>query len=203
MNRPYSFAILSGGQNKRFGGYSKALAEVQGIPLYVNILQASSARQNMIITNNNYERAEFLKSGLLEVYSDIIPAKGPLSGIHSALIHAREDIIVIIPSDLPLMNGHTVNSMLQYFNPESDALVPRTQLHTHPVSAVYSIRALKRLEKYLQENKKASVHKFLDVINTQYMDIRPGSSMEQSFYNMNTKEDYFKLLKAIKNENNK
>lgn len=202
MNRPYSFAILSGGQNKRFGGYSKALTDIQGVPLYMNILQASSAKQNMIITNNKYERAEFLKSGLLEVYSDLIPAKGPLSGLHSALMHATEEVIAIMPSDLPLMDQQTLMYMLQNFKTETDALVPQCMSQTHPVSAVYSKRALKKLEIYLEANKKISVHKFLDCIQTQYLTIPQGSGLEHSFYNMNTEADYLKILKIIKDENN-
>jgi molybdopterin-guanine dinucleotide biosynthesis protein A len=202
MNRPYSYAILAGGQNKRFGGNSKALADIYGIPVFERILKASSAKQNMIITNSNCDKDEFLQSGLLEVYPDLIPGKGPLSGLHSALKHAREEIIVMMPSDLPLMKQETVMYMLQNIKADADALVPRCNSHTHPVSAIYRRNILKKLEDYLRKTKDFSIYKFLRSIQTQYLDIPQSSSLELSFYNMNTEADYLKILKVINNENN-
>lgn len=201
MDRHIQLAILSGGQNTRFNGYSKALVNFNGIPVYQRIMNAAGVQKAIVIANSEKEKAQFIRNPGITIFSDIIQKKGPLSGVHAALEYAKADYILLMPSDLPLMNDKTINFLKQYVDPFYDAIIPVSQGIIHPLSAIYAKRIKTKLETFLYNSSKTSVKIFLDQISTLYLDMPTDDIYQQAFLNMNTFEDFHSFQKIANNEN--
>jgi molybdopterin-guanine dinucleotide biosynthesis protein A len=84
--RPFG-AILAGGESSRYGS-PKALATVGGERIIERVLAALQAlTPDIILSANEPELFEYLA---LPTYPDERPDLGPLGGIHTALLRARE-----------------------------------------------------------------------------------------------------------------
>ena len=201
MDRQLELAILSGGQNYRFGGYSKAFTKIKGEPIYQRIMNAAGMEKALIIANSAEDKEHFSRAPNLKVFSDIIKGKGPLSGVHAAITQTTSNYILLMPSDLPLMNKKTINFLKNNFNPSYDAIIPVSEeTIIHPISAIYAKRIKPVLEKFLHNSEKTSVHNFLSYINPLYINMPGDNIFQQAFMNMNTPEDYQTLLKILNNE---
>ncbi|MFW6019005.1 MAG: molybdenum cofactor guanylyltransferase [Bacteroidales bacterium] len=201
MDRHLQLVILSGGQNRRFNGQSKAFIKFQGLPLYQRIMKAAGVKKAMVIANSKKDQACFIHDPKITFFTDIIKGKGPLSGVHAALKHAKSDFILLMPSDLPLMNTKTILFLIQHIDPEYDAIIPVSKGIMHPLSAIYAKRINTKLESFLYNTSKTSVKKFLRQISPLYLNMPEEDVYQQAFRNMNTPEDYHSLLKSVDNEN--
>ena len=201
MDRHLQLVILSGGQNTRFNGLSKARINVKGLPVYKRIMNAAEVKQAIVIANSANDQAYFEQDNNITVFSDIIKGKGPLSGLHTALKKAKSDFILLMPSDLPLMNAKTINFLMQHNISGYDAIIPVCDGIIHPLSAIYSKRVITKLETFLYSVSKFSVKNFLSQISPLYIDIPNVELYQQAFQNMNTPEDFRNLLKFVDDEN--
>jgi molybdenum cofactor guanylyltransferase len=82
----YSGAVLAGGASKRFGE-DKALFPYRGKPLLQWVLESlQGAQERFVVANRPYEGFG------VPVYPDLLPGADSLSGLHSALSHARHPL---------------------------------------------------------------------------------------------------------------
>ncbi|MFO8086324.1 MAG: molybdenum cofactor guanylyltransferase [Bacteroidales bacterium] len=202
MQKAYTLAILSGGKNQRFKGVSKALTTVGNQKVFQRIIAASDAKEVIIIANDPSEIDLFKKRYHLNVFSDNFISKGPLSGIHSALYHATYPQVLIMPSDLPLMNKPTVEYLYHHLNEQQDALIPVNNKHLHTVSAFYHKRTLPKAEKYLMDHEKCPLQEFIKTLQTHYLNIPDIPLYQQAFINMNTPQDYEYIMNILDTEPN-
>ncbi len=94
----FSAAILAGGQAKRFGG-DKAYYRYKGKPLLAWVLESlAGAGERFIVANKPYPEFK------VPIYADIIPGGDSLSGLHTALVHARYDWLALSACDLPCLS---------------------------------------------------------------------------------------------------
>ncbi|HGY10544.1 MAG TPA: molybdenum cofactor guanylyltransferase [Oceanithermus profundus] len=114
----FSGAVLAGGRSERFG-QDKARFVWRGRPLAEHVL-ASLARagERFLVANRPYP--EFG----VPVHADVIPGGDSLSGLHSALVHARFDWVAVAACDLP------------YLSPEYWAFMSRAAGRTHARAVV-------------------------------------------------------------------
>lgn len=95
--------MLAGGQSSRMG-QDKALLQWQDRSLYqhmATIAEQSGAHRIWIsrFADNTPESHTWLR--------DIIPGRGPISGIHAALHATHAKALIIVPVDMPLLRpGH-------------------------------------------------------------------------------------------------
>ena len=83
----FSLAIIAGGQSRRMGR-DKAFVELGGKPLIEHVIQRSAdlgQAETIIITN---KPAQYAHLGL-PMYRDVLPDKGSLGGIYTALVKAK------------------------------------------------------------------------------------------------------------------
>lgn len=200
MDRPYTTAILAGGNNTRFDGKNKALICFDGQPVFERIFSAAKSEQNIIISNHpNAEKLYSSSKFSPTIYNDIHKNKGPLAGIHAALHYAEYDPVLIMPCDLPLMNTKTVELLFKYFQPSFDAIIPCINGHTHPVSALYRKKVKETAENMLSDNNPFSIHALLDNLHILYL-VMPEWA-EHAFLNMNSLKEYHLINKILGNEN--
>lgn len=188
--------ILAGGNSSRFGE-NKAFVEVAGRPLVENTVNMLKyIFSEVIIVANKVEDYEYLG---LKIVKDIIPGKGPLSGIHAGLVNSSADNNFIVACDMPFLNRDLIQFMKQKVS-RSDVLIPRTGEGIEPLHAFYSKRCIKPIEQRLQSNNYKIIDFFAEV-ETEYVeekDILTFDPMVRSFKNLNTQLDYegIKILTA-------
>lgn len=94
----FSAAVLAGGQSRRFGE-DKARFVYQGRPLMAWVLESfAEAAERFIVANRPYP--EFG----LPVHADVKPGGDAMSGVHTALYHARWEWVAVAACDLPFLS---------------------------------------------------------------------------------------------------
>src|SRR5262249_57605349 len=81
----------------------------------------------------------------LDVVKDIIPNRGPLVGILSALLTAENEHVFVIACDMPLVDKNLIRRMAMQA-PSADVLVASHHDGLEPLLGVYSKRCIEPLE---------------------------------------------------------
>jgi molybdenum cofactor guanylyltransferase len=81
----------------------------------------------------------------VDVVKDIIPNRGPLVGILSALLVSQYDHVFIIACDMPLVDNKLMRSMAQQRH-DTDVLVLAHEEGIEPLLGIYSKRCIQPLE---------------------------------------------------------
>jgi molybdenum cofactor guanylyltransferase len=181
MIMKFSGAVLAGGKSIRFGS-DKARFVYQGKPMMQWVLDSlEDADERFIIANKPYD--EFAPG----VYPDLLPYPTPLSGIHSALVHAQHDWVAVAACDMPfLTRGYW--SLLQEHCTNTRAVVVRSEGRLEPLAAFYHKELQHDIEAQLQQDQKA-VHLFLQSVEAKVLDSASLNVPRHTFDNFNRLED--------------
>ncbi len=96
-----SLVIQAGGQSRRMG-QDKALLPFLGQPLIQRgITRLSHLADEVLVTTNHPENYSFVG---LPLYPDIIPDRGALSGLYTALHAAHYDTVMVVACDMPFVS---------------------------------------------------------------------------------------------------
>lgn len=183
-----SVAILAGGKSVRFG-YPKLLANFRGKPLIQHCIENA-----MSISNNVFivaAKNSPLYVNQVNMFKDLIPERGPLGGIYTALNHAQTPLVAIMPCDMPLLCPKIYHNLYHsIINPRPIAAVFQQQIQ--PLVSIWSKQLLKELSYFLNDNQ-THVHKVLRKLNFQKYHLATES---MAFLNINTRKDYQMLLRS-------
>jgi len=190
----FTASIISGGGSTRMDGINKSLLRIDRTPIItrtVNILREIS--DNIVIATNKPDDYLSMFSGI-EFTEDIIPDKGPLSGIHAALKCAKHSDVFICASDMPFIKSELIISMHKRFTAgRCTILIPSYNQFIEPLYGFYSRRILPKLEEYLLLESNPAVHTFIETVQTSFYKV--GKNELNTFTNINTLEDYLRLQK--------
>lgn len=106
--------ILAGGKSRRMG-QDKSTMLFKGQSLLQNMVSTLSQTQvSRVVINSNSSIGEQTDQTLIKYtyIEDIIPDKGPLSGIHSALVNFPDANLLVVPVDIPLMTSSSLNTLI-------------------------------------------------------------------------------------------
>lgn len=187
--------ILSGGENKRFGGLTKAKLLIRGEPIIGRIITVIKGLfpEIIIVTNKPEEFSEFNEFSLVP---DLIKNSGPLAGIHAALTSTTSDAVFVFACDNPFPDKKIIVSMINEFNINNhDVLVPRLGSFIEPLHAVYRRTLTNDIKTFLLDKKGRAVRDFLDEVNTGYFRLSDTFRNRQAFTNINTMLDLNHLRK--------
>ena len=99
-----SLAIIAGGQSRRMGR-DKAFVDLGGKPLIEHVIERSAdlgQAETILITN---KPAQYAHLGL-PMFRDILPDKGSLGGIYTALVRTRVVLMCwSLACDMPFVNS--------------------------------------------------------------------------------------------------
>ncbi len=184
--------ILSGGMSSRMAE-NKAFTTVGGRRIIDIILdKMKDCFREILIVSNEPDLYEGLGT---KVVTDLIPGKGPLSGLHSGLVHARFPAILAVACDMPFIDVALGKWMLQML-PGYDVVAPLVNGRFQPLFAAYSKSCLAVFERCLQEEKLKISRIYEEELKVRYVNedqVSVFGSPEILFYNVNTRE---KLLRA-------
>jgi molybdopterin-guanine dinucleotide biosynthesis protein A len=142
-------AILIGGDSLRMG-QDKASLPWHGQSLVERIHQriAPLVQEVLIVVRpDRLEWARKLAPQGVRVVTDVVGARGPLAGIHAALIEANHDRVLVVACDMPHLNMSLLGALLADKN--ADVVVPRTAKGYEPLLAVYGKACLPVIERTL------------------------------------------------------
>ena len=199
-----SAVILAGGDNRRFGAL-KSFINIEGTPLIARNLALFAGLFDEVFINTNdpepYFRLDSCRVATL--IGDVLPSRGPMSGIYSALLNAKGQSIFVAACDMPFLNEEMITFIRQRHlrccreRGKYDAVVPVFNNEPQPLLGIYSRTLLNFLEDGIVNDKTAMI-RFLNSVRTCFIDesdVRKIDPSGRSFMNINTVEEYERLCK--------
>ena len=190
MSNNISGVILVGGDNKRFGGITKANVVFGGASVISRIISVlEDLFPELIIAANKPE--EFQKYNYHKIVADEYLKAGPLGGIHAALKSSSEDAIFVIAGDMPFPDIKIISEQITEFSKgKHDVIIPMVDQYIEPLHAIYSKSILPDLEKFLSGKQNRAVRDFLKKVNVGYLKISDTDRSRKAFTNINTASDF-------------
>jgi len=180
--------ILAGGESSRMGT-DKGLLNFKGTPMILHIIKLLNKLdlKTSIISSNQ----EYLKFGK-PLYTDIIPKKGPLGGLYTALEYSNAPIVLLLACDMPSINRKGIQNLLKIAEPGKIAIATDGK-QISPLFACYP----KLLKKEVQKALLGDELKMQDFITRQSHVMLDLNALENTevLQNLNTLEQ----LKAAEN----
>ena len=179
---PYTLAFLTGGRSRRFGS-DKSLLCLDGKP----VLETLKDRFGDLFAETlavSDRPGKIRIAGIREI-TDRIPDRGPLGGLHAALLEAHTPYLLLMACDLPDVNRETVQLLLnEAQDRDADCVVPHHADGFEPMCSVFHARVLPEVEALLL----SSMHRpgpleLYERIRVEYVET------ENCFFNLNTRED--------------
>lgn len=185
--------ILAGGKSSRMGS-EKGLMLLSGKPFIEHIIATASKINNSvsILSNSNL----YNHFGL-PVHTDIIKEKGPLGGIYTGLTQSEHEHNLFVSCDIPLIRFEILNYLIQQITPKNDSFVIKHHSKTEPLCGIYSKKSIPLIKELLDKNE-LSVHRALEVLNTQLIDVTEHPAYSKNIlYNINSKEELKNLEEEL------
>ena len=181
----FSAAILAGGKNSRMNGENKALLKLgNSTILEMQLKVLSEIFDDIILVGKG-----FAKNTGYRIVEDIIPDKGPLSGIHAALSYSKNDFVFVISCDMPFLSADFIKILLREASEcRYDAVVPNHKNGIEPLHAVYRKTIIKNAEEVLSQ-KDNRIRNMFNGIKIEYFDVNLHYNTEIIFFNINCPED--------------
>jgi molybdopterin-guanine dinucleotide biosynthesis protein A len=183
--------ILAGGENKRMPHIKGFLEIRDGRIIEVTVRRLREVFNRVILSTNTPEQYCYLG---LPMVGDIIPVRGPMTGILSALSLPDVSEVFVTACDMPDINGILVKYIADKWQSRYDAVIPFFNNEPQPLLGVYAKGVAQRMEEALHYGKR-SLKGFLrdsNVLYIQEADVRKIDPAGRSFVNINTMQDFQK-----------
>jgi molybdopterin-guanine dinucleotide biosynthesis protein A len=180
--------ILAGGRSQRLGGGDKCLLPLGDASILAFVIAALKHQTSVLAINSNSAPALFEDTGL-EVRADVLPGRlGPLAGIHTAMLWARErgaDSVLTVPADTPFLPRDLV-ARLAAARAAGQASIAVSGAEMHPVVGLWPSALAEQLQDYLAGGVYR-VRAWLGQISFRTVEFETGAI--DPFWNINTPDD--------------
>lgn len=185
----FTIAVNAGGKSTRMGT-DKSFVMLDGKPLIQHVIERLSglgARETFLITN----RPEAYAHLGLPMHADVLPEKGSLGGIYTALHHSTSPYTLVIACDMPFVNPALLRYMIERVDEPGgpyDVIVPRVDGYPEGLHAIYSQACLTPIRTRLDADRLKVIGFFPDV-RVRYLDEAEYAPIDPdgvSFSNINT-----------------
>jgi len=193
--------VLAGGAGSRIGG-DKPSVLVGGRPLLQRTLDAlEHVVTRAVLTVAPGQRLPDVDTRLqLVVCEDLLPARGPLTGIFTGLNCARTSEVLVVPCDAPLMRHEMLAFLLEHGG--DTPAVPEALGRLQPTFGVWSQRAASAIVGALNSDE-LSVRAILDQVHARIIPedaLRAVDPDLRSFVNVNTRDDVARIEAMLREE---
>lgn len=187
--------VLAGGLARRMKKQDKGLVDYLNKPMVSYAVDAMAKVAETVFINANRHHAEYAKFGYGVISDQTDSFDGPLAGILSALIHAKTDIVCVMPCDSPLIKAEHLQKLLTALTENNvDIAVAFDGERLHPVFLALKTTLQTSLENYLQAGNRK-----IDLWLQQHPLIKVDFSQNaEVFLNINTLDE----LQALENSRN-
>lgn len=133
-----TIVIQAGGESRRMG-QNKALVSFLGKPLIQRVFErVAPLADEIVVVTNQREGFEFLPARLV---ADVIPGKGALSGLYTAMYTATQPVVGIVATDMPFIHPGVLKAEIELLVKEAaDVVIPTSTsspVGVEPMHAVY------------------------------------------------------------------
>ncbi len=170
-------------------GQNKALMRLGEQRLIDRVVQAMQAvcHDLLLITNSPEVYADLG----IRMEPDVIPDKGSLGGIYSALHHATTPYCLVVGCDMPFLHVAVLRYLIAQ-TPDYDVVVPEIHGEYQPLHAIYHQSCTAAIRQRLEANRLKITGFFSDVrVRTVTADeLQPFDPALLAFENLNTPEEF-------------
>jgi molybdopterin-guanine dinucleotide biosynthesis protein A len=183
--------IQAGGESRRMG-QDKALLPFLGRPLIQRVIErVAPLGDEVLVTTNRPEEYAFLGVPLAP---DLLPGRGALGGLYTALSAARQPLVGVVACDMPFVSPALLAAERDLLLESGvQAVIPRHADGTEPFHAVYDRAAcLPAVEAALQAGKWR-VDAWFPAANLRFLspaEIKSLDPLGRAFWNVNTPEEF-------------
>ena len=127
--------VQAGGASSRMGE-DKALKPFLGRPLIQRVIdRLRPVADELIVTTNRPEGYSFLHTRLV---SDLIPDRGALGGLYTAIASATHALVAVVACDMPFASTKLIEGMSRLMvQQEADVVIAKSEGGYEPLHAVY------------------------------------------------------------------
>jgi len=122
--------IQASGQSARMGG-DKALKPFLGRPLIYRVIdRLAPIADEIIVTTNHPDDYAFLN---LRLVADLVPGRGALGGLYTAVASAASPLVAVIACDMPFASATLLETATRLIvQEEADVVIFKTDEGTNP-----------------------------------------------------------------------
>ena len=192
--------VLAGGKSKRFG-IDKNHVKLGNKTLLEHVLFKikDKFQETLIVANGILKIQKTLNT---KVIPDCMPDFGPLAGVLSSMKWIRKNNkqyqwIATLPSDTPFFEISIIDEYQKRIKlNESKLYFVKSNKKRHNIFGLWSIDLLETLENDLIKNNFRKVEDWANKIGVKTIDVEVKKF--DSFFNINTKEDFEEAKKIFK-----
>ena len=197
LSAAISAAILAGGRARRYGGRDKGALVVDGRSIrerQIGELGAIAGDILIVGLSGQIRQGAAPDRPPVRVVADRVPGCGPLGGLHTALIEAAFETLVVVACDMPYLSGALLQH-LAALTKEADIVVPRTEHGYHPLCAAYTRACLEPAARRLADGRLKMTDLFEDVRvrSVGAEELQAFGDVRRLLANVNSPEDHREL----------
>ncbi len=187
-----SAAILAGGHARRLGGRDKSRLVIEGRPIIVRQMEVLQRVAHEIFIVG--PRADLYADIGLPVFADLLPGRGALGGLYTALEVARSGTVVTVACDLPFLDAGLLD-LLAHRAAGHDGAWVATARGAEPLVACYQRSARTAVLERLRAGalKAADLGTALDLAVVSESEVAQFGPVERLLANVNTPEDFTRI----------
>lgn len=187
-----SAAILAGGQARRFGGRDKSRLVIEGRSIIVRQMEVLQRVAHDIFIVG--PRADLYADLGLPVYADLLPGRGALGGLYTALEVARNEAVLTVACDLPFLDAGLLARLAERAAGRDGAWIV-TGRGTEPLVACYRRGGRTRVLDRLRSGalKAADLGTSLEMAAVGADEAAEFGPIDRLLANVNTPEDFARI----------
>ena len=199
-----TIVIQAGGESRRMG-QDKALLPFLGVPLISRIVdRVGPLGDETLVTTNHPEKYTFLG---LPLFPDLLPGRGALGGLYTALTVAKQPLVAVVACDMPFVSPNLLGAELDLLVATGlDAVIPSSDEGTEPFHAVYRRETcLPAIQSAIQA-ERWRVNSWFPDVRLRLLEpeeIRPYDPLGIAFRNVNSPEEFRQAEQVAREESNK
>lgn len=186
-----TIVLQAGGKSSRMGK-DKALVPFLGVPLIKRLRDRFlDVGDELVVISNDFSGYQDLN---VPLYKDLIPDRGALGGLYTALSVAKNPLVGLIAADLPFASPELLANLFNKLRSSgADGIIPNSGNDLEPLHAVYRREtALPLVKKALGQDlwRMNAWFDQADILILSPEETRNLSSSKYTFMNLNTPEDF-------------
>lgn len=202
----FSLVIQAGGQSTRMGE-DKALKTFLGRPLIQHVIERlAPLADEILVTTNRPENYAFLGHRLVP---DLVPGRGSLGGLYTAVASATSPIVAVVACDMPFASARLLETATRIMvKEEADVVIAREMSEDakgsrgyEPFHAVYRRETCAPAIQSAIEADKWKVIAWFPAVKVRELtpaEVSAADPNGRAFWNVNTPEEFAEAERLAK-----
>lgn len=196
-----TIVIQAGGESTRMG-QDKALIPFLGKTLIQRVFErVAKLGDEILVTTNHPESFAFLEATLIP---DLLPGRGALGGLYTALSAASHPLVGVVACDMPFVSANLLSALYDRLVETGwDAAIPRSPGGLEPFHAIYRRETCLPLVKTSLETGLHRVDAWFSEAKIAYFaleEVQRWDPHQIAFLNVNTPAELEQAEKQAKEE---